>query len=123
MIRIDVIWLATEQMDARRYRNSLGASDLGVQCGEAALCLSVRQLPGQPDVSAGARWRRCLACSASTEPGHVIVAKFADHLPLYRQEKIFGRAGLAIARSTLPSELGKPACGSSLWSMHCVKLC
>ena len=32
---------------------------------------------------------------------HVMVAKFADHLPLYRQEKIFGRAGLAIARSTL----------------------
>lgn len=32
---------------------------------------------------------------------HVMVAKFADHLPLYRQEKIFARAGLAIARSTL----------------------
>ncbi len=30
-----------------------------------------------------------------------MVAKFADHLPLYRQEKIFGRAGLAIPRSTL----------------------
>lgn len=30
---------------------------------------------------------------------HVMVAKFADHLPLYRQEKIFGRAGLAIPRS------------------------
>jgi len=32
---------------------------------------------------------------------HVMVAKFADHLPLYRPEKIFGRAGLAIPRSTL----------------------
>lgn len=32
---------------------------------------------------------------------HVMVAKFADHLPLYLQKKIFGRAGLAIARSTL----------------------
>jgi transposase len=31
----------------------------------------------------------------------VLVAKFADHLPLYRQEKIFGRAGFEIARSTL----------------------
>ncbi len=30
-----------------------------------------------------------------------MVAKFADHLPLYLQEKIFGRAGLAIPRSTL----------------------
>jgi transposase len=28
-------------------------------------------------------------------------AKFAVHLPLYRREKIFGRAGLAITRSTL----------------------
>ena len=32
---------------------------------------------------------------------HVMIAKFADHLPLYRQESIFGRAGLAIPRSTL----------------------
>ena len=31
---------------------------------------------------------------------HVMVAQFADHLPLYGG-KIFGRAGLAIARSTL----------------------
>jgi hypothetical protein len=28
-------------------------------------------------------------------PTHVMIAKFADHLPLYRQESIFGRAGLA----------------------------
>ncbi|RUT39810.1 IS66 family transposase [Pseudomonas sp. PAMC 29040] len=32
---------------------------------------------------------------------HVMIARFADHLPLYRQESIFGRAGLAIPRSTL----------------------
>lgn len=38
---------------------------------------------------------------------HVMVAKFADHLPLYRQEKIFGRAGLVIARSTLAQWVGK----------------
>ncbi len=31
----------------------------------------------------------------------VLVAKYADHLPLYRQERIFGRAGLEIPRSTL----------------------
>ncbi len=43
---------------------------------------------------------------------HVMVAKFADHLPLYRQEKIFGRAGLAIARSTLAQWVG--ACGVQL---------
>jgi transposase len=36
----------------------------------------------------------------------VMIAKFADHLPLYRQESIFGRAGLAIPRSTLAQWVG-----------------
>jgi transposase len=31
----------------------------------------------------------------------VLAAKYADHLPLYRQERLFGRAGLTIPRSTL----------------------
>ncbi len=38
---------------------------------------------------------------------HVMVAKFVDHLPPYRQEKIFGRAGLAIPRSTLAQYVGQ----------------
>jgi hypothetical protein len=38
---------------------------------------------------------------------HVMVAKLADHLPLYRQEKIFARAGMAIARSTLAQWVGQ----------------
>ena len=42
----------------------------------------------------------------------VMVAKYADHLPLYRQEIIFGRAGLAIPRSTLGAWVG--ACGVRL---------
>lgn len=37
---------------------------------------------------------------------HVMIAKFANHLPLYRQESIFGRAGLAIPRSTLAQWVG-----------------
>ena len=37
---------------------------------------------------------------------HVMIAKFADYLPLYRQELIFGRAGLAIPRSTLAQWVG-----------------
>jgi len=32
---------------------------------------------------------------------HVLVSKFADHLPLHRQEKIFRREGLHLPRSTL----------------------
>jgi len=42
----------------------------------------------------------------------VLVAKYADHLPLYRQEAIFGRAGLAIPRSTLAAWVGQ--CGVQL---------
>ena len=42
----------------------------------------------------------------------VLVAKYADHLPLYRQEGIFARAGLAIARSTLGAWVGM--CGVQL---------
>lgn len=43
---------------------------------------------------------------------HVLIAKFADHMPLYRQEKIFERAGFAIARSTLAQWVG--VCGVQL---------
>ena len=42
----------------------------------------------------------------------VLVAKYADHLPLYRQESIFGRAGLALPRSTLGQWVG--ICGVRL---------
>jgi len=37
----------------------------------------------------------------------VLVAKYQDHLPLYRQEGIFGRAGLAIPQSTLAQWVGQ----------------
>ncbi len=42
----------------------------------------------------------------------VLVAKYADHLPLYRQEGIFARAGFAIPRSTLGAWVGQ--CGWQL---------
>jgi transposase len=43
---------------------------------------------------------------------HVLVAKYADHLPLYRQSGIFERAGLAIPDSTLAQWVGQ--CGVQL---------
>jgi transposase len=43
---------------------------------------------------------------------HLLVAKFLDHLPLYRQEAIFERAGHLIARSTLAQWVGE--CGAQL---------
>ena len=42
----------------------------------------------------------------------VLVSKYADHLPLYRQEQIYQRSGVELARSTLAGWVG--ACGVAL---------
>lgn len=38
---------------------------------------------------------------------HVLVSKFADHLPLYRQSQIFARQGISLDRSTLANWVGR----------------
>ena len=38
---------------------------------------------------------------------HVLVAKFCDHLPLYRQAQIFARQGIELDRSTLCDWVGR----------------
>src|SRR3712207_1360666 len=38
---------------------------------------------------------------------HVLVAKYADFLPLYRQARIFARQGIALDRSTLCDWVGR----------------
>jgi transposase len=40
---------------------------------------------------------------------HVLVAKFCDHQPLYRQAQAFARSGIEIDRSTLADWVGKAA--------------
>jgi transposase len=40
---------------------------------------------------------------------HVLVAKYADHLPLYRQAQIYARQGVTLDRSTLADWVGKAA--------------
>ena len=40
---------------------------------------------------------------------HVLVARYADHLPLYRQAQILARQGVALERSTLASWVGYAA--------------
>lgn len=37
---------------------------------------------------------------------HVLVSKYADHLPLYRQQAIYAREGVALERSTLADWVG-----------------
>ncbi len=49
-------------------------------------------------------------CIATLELlSHVLVSKYADHLPLYRQRQIFLRAGVDLSRSTLSDWIGR--CG------------
>ena len=70
-----------------------------------AECETIHQVPVEPHViDKGIPTTALLA--------QVLVAKYADHLPLYRQEAIFGRAGLAIPRSTLAQWVG--SCGVQL---------
>src|ERR1700730_8373709 len=40
---------------------------------------------------------------------HVIVAKYADHTPLYRQAQIYARQGIDLDRSTLADWTGRGA--------------
>ncbi len=70
-----------------------------------AKCETITQVPVDPHIiDKGIPTTGLLA--------QVLVAKYADHLPLYRQEAIFGRAGLAIPRSTLAQWVG--TCGVQL---------
>jgi transposase len=38
---------------------------------------------------------------------HVLVGKYADHLPLYRQSQIYARQGIELDRSTLADWVGR----------------
>lgn len=40
---------------------------------------------------------------------HVLVSKYADHLPLYRQQEIYAREGVDLERSTLAGWVGQTA--------------
>ena len=44
-----------------------------------------------------------------TTLAHVLVSKYADHLPLYRQAQIYSRQGIDLDRSTLAAWVGKSA--------------
>jgi transposase len=40
---------------------------------------------------------------------HVLISKYCDHLPLYRQSEIYAREGVELARSTLAGWVGRAA--------------
>ncbi len=50
---------------------------------------------------------------------HVLVGKYADHVPLYRQAEIYAREGVDLDRTLLAQWVGKPAHCSHRSLMHC----
>ena len=50
---------------------------------------------------------------------HVLVARYADHLPLYRQAQILARQGVIIERSTLSFWMDMPRPKSPQWWRGC----
>jgi transposase len=42
---------------------------------------------------------------------HVVVSKYADSLPLYRQAQMLERQGIKLDRSTLANWVGRACCG------------
>jgi hypothetical protein len=74
-----------------------------LEAGEACACcerITQAALPSRP-IERGRPGSGLLA--------HVLVNKYADHLPLYRQSQIFEREGIDLERSTLADWVGKSA--------------
>jgi transposase len=49
---------------------------------------------------------------------HVLVSKYVDHLPLYRQSEIYEREGIELERSTLAGWLGRCCQSLNHWPMR-----
>ena len=71
-------------------------------CGQ---CESIKQEPVAPHIiDKGIPTANLLA--------QILISKYADHLPLYRQQQIYARAGIDLSRSTLSDWVGR--CGVEL---------
>jgi transposase len=62
-------------------------------------CETVTTAPSEPSVIERGR-------AAPGLLAHVLIGKYADHLPLYRQQQIYQRSGIDLARSTLADWTG-----------------
>ena len=115
----------------QRHDTVLSPGEACNQCGGTLKTLGedvteeLEYIPGRFVVKRIIRPRRaCTCCEAIVQaplpsrpidkgrpgPGllaHVLVGKYADHLPLYRQSQIFGRDGVELERSTLADWVGR----------------
>lgn len=89
--RLDIIPAQFRVIVTRRPKYACGSCESGVVQAPAVSHLIESSLPTEATVAS------------------VIVAKFADHLPLYRQAQICARQGVDLDRSTLAAWLGKAA--------------
>jgi transposase len=76
-------------------------------CKECEAHVTVAEKPRQP-IEKGLPGPGLLA--------QVVVSKYGDHLPLYRMERIFGRHGLELSRSTTCDWMGR--CATLLGPLH-----
>lgn len=79
-----------EYIPAKVIRHEIIRPKLACKCGQAGV--SIAPLP--PSITPQ-------GCADSSLVAQVILAKFVDHLPLYRQQQIFVRLGVNIPKSTL----------------------
>lgn len=114
-----------------RHEDVLSPGDTCGQCGGTLKTLGqdvteeLEYVPGRFVVNQIIRPRKACACCEAIlqapmpsrpiergRPGpgllaHVLVSKYTDHLPLYRQSQIFERDGIHLERSTLTDWVGK----------------
>jgi transposase len=66
---------------------------------------------GRAGVAQASAPARLIEAGLPTEAliAHVIVSKYSEHLPLYRQAQVFARHGVAVERSTLADWVGRAA--------------
>jgi transposase len=89
--RLDVIPAQFRVIVTRRPRYGCRACESAVVQAPAPAGLIVGGLPTEALVA------------------HVLVGKYADHLPLYRQSQIYARQGIELDRSTLADWVGRAA--------------
>jgi hypothetical protein len=95
---------APDRRDDKRDPRSCASPAAGHPHLPAALWLS-----GLRDYPSGARTGtadRQGPCDSSPPRPRLLVSKYCDHLPLYRQSQIFSRQGVGLDRSTLANWVG-----------------
>ena len=89
--RLDIIPAQFQVIVTRRPKYACRSCETGIVQAPAPARLILAGLPTEALVA------------------HVLVSKYADHLPLYRQAQIYSRQGVNLDRSTLANWVGKAA--------------